>query len=518
MTTQYYIGHSTDTDLRFKASSGGIGSAITKFLLQQDEYDTAISLYFDKESCQYKPKLIYNADDLIICGSIYQDIDLVRFVRDNIAQIKNGIIITCLPCQVGPIKALLKKNQKKSFFISFCCSGQTTVEGTWCLYKFLGIDKKDVLHIQYRGNGWPSGIQITLKNGEKIFRENYSDPWKTIHQSKLFRPDRCFFCKLDTGRNADIALADPWIEEYIKNDKVGSSILLVNTEEGKTVIDTLEKGNVIELKPSNYDLYAIAQKPNIQKELALKSNSKYPKFACALIKRKLYRNWATKSVDNMRRHIKVLKGVLFVSQISSPAKVWNGLRNLFTKAENKLRYYKLRKKIGGYNDNFTISGGVTIINPLCIYIGKNVGIGENTYIGPFVEYAGIPYNPKIIIGDGTWVGKNCSIAAINKVQIGKHVLFAGHVHISDHSHGYEDISRPIGPQPLISKGPVIIEDDCWLGFSSEILSGVHIGQHSIVAARAVVTKDVPPYSIVAGNPARIVKRYNPETARWEKIT
>ena len=163
-------------------------------------------------------------------------------------------------------------------------------------------------------------------------------------------------------------------------------------------------------------------------------------------------------------------------------------------------------------------GGVTMNNPLCIYFGRNVGIGKNTYIGPIVEYAGIPYNSKIIIGDGTWVGNNCSIAAINKVQIGKHVLFAGHVHISDHSHGYEDISRPISPQTLISKGPVIIEDDCWLGFSCEILSGVHIGQHSIVAARAVVTKDVPPYSIVAGNPARIVKRYHPESARWEKIT
>lgn len=76
---------------------------------------------------------------------------------------------------------------------------------------------------------------------------------------------------------------------------------------------------------------------------------------------------------------------------------------------------------------------------------------------------------------------------------------------------------PITPQPLISKGPIIIDDDCWLGFGSEILSGVHIGKHSIVAARAVVTKDVPPYTIVAGNPAKIVKQYNFDTKRWEKV-
>ena len=91
------------------------------------------------------------------------------------------------------------------------------------------------------------------------------------------------------------------------------------------------------------------------------------------------------------------------------------------------------------------------------------------------------------------------------------------MHITDHSHGYEDITKPIMPQELISKGPVVIEDDCWLGFGCEILSGVHIGRHSVVAARAVVTKDVPAYSIVAGNPARIVKQYNKETKKWEKV-
>ena len=97
------------------------------------------------------------------------------------------------------------------------------------------------------------------------------------------------------------------------------------------------------------------------------------------------------------------------------------------------------------------------------------------------------------------------------------MLFAGYVHITDHSHGYENIDIPIAQQPLISKGGVVIEDQCWLGFGCEILSGVHIGKHSIVAARAVVTKDVPPYSIVAGNPARIVKKYNFDNKHWERI-
>ena len=175
------------------------------------------------------------------------------------------------------------------------------------------------------------------------------------------------------------------------------------------------------------------------------------------------------------------------------------------------------KKLGGFNGKFSLGGNIIMTCPQCVYLGKDVGIGANTYLGPVVDYMGVAYNPKIIIGDGTRVGKNCSIAAIHRVEIGKNVLFAGHVHITDHSHGYEDISRPMNVQLLTSKGPVIIEDDCWLGFSSEILSGVHIGKHCVVAARAVVTKDVPAYSIVAGNPAKVIKRYDKELGKWVRV-
>lgn len=183
-----------------------------------------------------------------------------------------------------------------------------------------------------------------------------------------------------------------------------------------------------------------------------------------------------------------------------------------------LRYKYWSSKVGSYDGNFNINPHCEVQNPQCLHFGRNVGIGSDTFLGPVIEDHGNKYSPKIIIGEGTWVGKHCSIAAIDKVEIGKNVLFAGYVHITDHSHGYEDITRPITPQPLISKGPVIIEDDSWLGFSCEILSGVHIGKHAVVAARAVVTKDVPPYSIVAGNPARIVKRYNFEIQKWENVS
>jgi len=181
------------------------------------------------------------------------------------------------------------------------------------------------------------------------------------------------------------------------------------------------------------------------------------------------------------------------------------------------RKFRLRKTIHSCDGCFFIGKNVIVLNPQCVYLAHNAGINDNCFVGPLTSYAGDVFYPKIEIGENSWLGKNCSVAAINSVTIGKNVLFAGGVHITDHSHGYTEIDKPVALQPLTSKGPVSIEDECWLGFGCEILSGVRVGKHSVVAARSVVTKDVPPYSVVAGNPARIVKRYNHEKKQWEKV-
>lgn len=182
-----------------------------------------------------------------------------------------------------------------------------------------------------------------------------------------------------------------------------------------------------------------------------------------------------------------------------------------------IRYLFWKGKFGKTSGFINIGENVTFQNPKSLFFGNRISIGKHAYFLPCKEYAGVSYNPIIEIGDGCIIGIRNSFAAINSIKIGRNVLFAGYVHLTDHSHGYEDVDRPITPQTLISKGPIVIEDDCWLGFGCEILSGVHIGKHCVIAARAVVTKDVPPYSIVAGNPARIIKQYNFELKKWEKI-
>lgn len=118
------------------------------------------------------------------------------------------------------------------------------------------------------------------------------------------------------------------------------------------------------------------------------------------------------------------------------------------------------------------------------------------------------------IGHHSLIG--LSNVIIGPVTIGNHVILAQHIVVSGLNHGYEDIHTPISRQKCAVK-PIVIEDECWIGANSVITAGVSIGRHAVVAAGSVVTKDVPAYSVVAGNPARVIKQYDPQLQKWEKV-
>lgn len=119
----------------------------------------------------------------------------------------------------------------------------------------------------------------------------------------------------------------------------------------------------------------------------------------------------------------------------------------------------------------------------------------------------------VIIGDYTRIGLRNTI--IGPASIGNHVILAQNVVVSGLNHIYKEIAYPIHQQGVITK-VVIIEDEVWIAANSILTAGIRIGRHSIVAGGSVVTKDVPPYCVVAGNPAKIIKRYNFEKQIWIK--
>ena len=103
------------------------------------------------------------------------------------------------------------------------------------------------------------------------------------------------------------------------------------------------------------------------------------------------------------------------------------------------------------------------------------------------------------------------------VTLGNYVTLGSNVQVTGLNHNYLDVTRPIAKQG-VTPNRTIIEDDVWIGGNSCINQGITIGTHCIVAAGSVVTKSVPPYSVVGGNPARILKLYDFEKQEWIKTS
>lgn len=143
-----------------------------------------------------------------------------------------------------------------------------------------------------------------------------------------------------------------------------------------------------------------------------------------------------------------------------------------------------------------------------IHIGDRVGLSGNVNL--VVSYKTNP-NPTIMIGDDVYLGFESTLSCADRITIGNHVMIAHFASIYDNNNHPIDpraraANEPIGKEDI---APVVIEDNAWIGAHAIVLKGVTIGKGSVVAMGAVVTKDVPPMTVVAGNPARVVKQIDP---------
>ena len=174
-------------------------------------------------------------------------------------------------------------------------------------------------------------------------------------------------------------------------------------------------------------------------------------------------------------------------------RAWRQLRNSLTSYRFRYRVRSAKK--------CRVEAPVTVE-------GKHIRIGAGFKAQPGLCLQSVAtgnYTPKITIGDNVSAGSNLSVSAIREVRIGSNVLIGRDVIITDHQCGKTDFeSLQILPQDrqLVNRGPVIVEDNVTIGPRAVLLSGIKIGKGAIVAAGAVVTRDVPPYGVVMGVPAR----------------
>lgn len=180
----------------------------------------------------------------------------------------------------------------------------------------------------------------------------------------------------------------------------------------------------------------------------------------------------------------------------------------------------------GRADGFVmLAGGTRIRHPRCLQVGKNFivedyaeimalskqGIicGNNVTVGAFStikpsSYYGRDLGEGLRIGNNSNIGRYAYIGCSGHVTIGNNVMMGPNVSIFAENHNFDDTSRPMHQQG-VKRQPVIIEDDCWLASGTTILAGVTVGHGSVIAASSVVTQSIPPNSVAAGVPAKVIR-------------
>jgi len=179
-------------------------------------------------------------------------------------------------------------------------------------------------------------------------------------------------------------------------------------------------------------------------------------------------------------------------------------------------------KILGWPNSY-LGTGSKVLGSLAISVGDKAYINRYAWIEAVHYFGDQTFRPTIQIGRGLAASDRLHISSINRIEIGDNCLFGSGVYISDHNHGSYRGDEQSAPSELpvqrrlVSDGPVIIGSNVWLGDNVVVIGPVRIGNGAVVGANSVITRDIPDIVIAAGAPARILKRFNEKTKRWEEI-
>lgn len=199
--------------------------------------------------------------------------------------------------------------------------------------------------------------------------------------------------------------------------------------------------------------------------------------------------------------------IAYLGFIFMPKRIKRGEPSIFFSIKNAIysswMSLKFRRKHLRFTHPVNYVRGTQYFN-----IGEMTGFGRCAVLTAWDSYDEDSFSPQVSIGENCSFGDYLHLTCINKITVGNNVLTGRWVTITDNSHGTTDLPSLHEPpihRRLYCKGPVTIGNNVWIGDKATILPGVTIGDGAVVAANSVVTKDIPPYSVAAGNPAKIIK-------------
>lgn len=176
---------------------------------------------------------------------------------------------------------------------------------------------------------------------------------------------------------------------------------------------------------------------------------------------------------------------------------------------------KWKRGFAGFGENSHMDYPAVLSGNDRTHIGKNVTILKNARIQNYTDK--VPDMDGIYIEDDCYIGFGVSLLNAGKIRIGKGTIIAANVLISSENHGMNPEDPVSYADQALTAKDVSVGEGCWLAQNVCILAGVTVGDKSVIGAGSIVTKDIPPYCIAAGNPARVIKTYNFDTHQWERV-
>lgn len=300
------LAYSNNTDIRYLSTAGGYISTLIKYLFDTNEISTSVT--FERDGYTFSPKLIYSYEKYNNIGSLYQEIDMVSFLKKNINKIKGKIAITLLPCQVNAIRSLAKQNNLEVFIISLVCSAQMNLSCTQQYLKLIDVDVDEIENFRYRGKGWPTYISIQLKNGSVVEEKQL---WNQMFHSYFFHEKRCLKCTDTFGVKSDLAVSDPWRIKSMKDDKIGKSIVYFFNDYAQEIHNSLLKSAYVYSDTISNHSAINSQLGTLQKKYFIR-NSKFFRSIIKIMNQSFYRTLILKHRYFLFLHSKVINKVLHI--------------------------------------------------------------------------------------------------------------------------------------------------------------------------------------------------------------
>lgn len=253
-----YTGYSTDSKIRWNATSGGIITSLLIFLLRNQLIDGALLTRVNGDDpLKAEPFIARTENDILSAmGSKYVPVALNQLLN-QISSESGKFAVVGLPCHIQGIRRAELKiprlRDKIIYHFGLACSRTMSFRGVKYILRKMGVSPNNVCELKYRGDGWPGGIKVSLKEGEQRFLPNQGSLWSEIAGGYFFAHFCCTICCDHLNEFADISFADAWLPEIVRKDKKGTSIIVVRTQVGQKLIDDAVSANKIQVSMMDYE-------------------------------------------------------------------------------------------------------------------------------------------------------------------------------------------------------------------------------------------------------------------------